>query len=109
MKVMKEKGVHEDCIHQIYRLLAQRLYNGTVLNQVPTDSEGRVRVDDYEMREDVQSEVAKLWEMVANENILKIGDVDGYNSDFLKLFGFGLNGVDYGADVPTDIPIVGLS
>jgi enoyl-[acyl-carrier protein] reductase/trans-2-enoyl-CoA reductase (NAD+) len=109
MKVMKAKGVHEDCIHQIYRLLAQRLYNNRPLNQVPTDSQGRVRVDDGEMREDVQSEVAKLWEMVANENVLQIGDVKGYNSDFLKLFGFGLNGVDYNADVPTDVPITGLS
>jgi enoyl-[acyl-carrier protein] reductase/trans-2-enoyl-CoA reductase (NAD+) len=68
-----------------------------------------VRVDDGEMREDVQQEVGKLWEMVANENVLQIGDVKGYNSDFLKLFGFGLNGVDYTTDVPTDVPITGLS
>ena len=54
MKVMKAKGLHEDCIHQIYRLLAQRLYNGTSLEKVPTDPQGRVRVDDHEMREDVQ-------------------------------------------------------
>src|SRR5208282_2859163 len=101
MKVMKAKGVHEDCIHQIYRLLDKRLYNGLPLNQVPTDPQGRVRIDDHEMREDVQQEVAKLWEMVANENVNQIGDVKGYNSDFLKLFGFGLKGVDYNADVPT--------
>ena len=88
---------------------AQRLYNDRPLSQVPTDPEGRVRVDDYEMREDVQSEVGKLWEMVANENLYQIRDVKGYNSDFLKLFGFGLKGVDYNADVPTDIPIAGLS
>jgi len=109
MKVMKAKGIHEDCIHQIYRLFAQRLYNGRPLNQVPTDTYGRVRIDDYEMREDVQREVGKLWEMVANENLLQVGDVKGYNSDFFKLFGFGLSGVDYNADVPADVPIAGLS
>ena len=108
MKVMKAKGLHEDCIHQIYRLFAQRLYNNRPLDQIPTDTSGRVRVDDYEMREDVQVEVGKLWEIVANENVLQIGDVKGYNSDFLKLFGFGLKGVDYNADVPTDVPIEGL-
>src|ERR1700733_4496848 len=90
MKVMKAKGLHEECIHQIYRLFAQRLYIGRPLNQVPTDTSGRVRVDDHEMRADVQSEVGKLWEIVANENLNQIADVKGYNSDFLKLFGFGL-------------------
>jgi enoyl-[acyl-carrier protein] reductase/trans-2-enoyl-CoA reductase (NAD+) len=68
-----------------------------------------VRIDDHEMREDVQQEVGKLWEIVANENLSQIADVTGYNSDFLKLFGFGLKGVDYEADVPTDVPIAGLS
>jgi enoyl-[acyl-carrier protein] reductase / trans-2-enoyl-CoA reductase (NAD+) len=109
MKVMKAKGVHEDCIHQIYRLFAQRLYNNRPLSQVPTDPQGRVRIDDYEMREDVQREVNKLWEIVSDENILEISDVQGYNSDFLKLFGFGLSGVDYNADVPSHVPISGLS
>jgi enoyl-[acyl-carrier protein] reductase/trans-2-enoyl-CoA reductase (NAD+) len=109
MKVMKAKGLHEDCIHQIYRLFAQRLYNGRPLNNIPADTEGRVRIDDYEMREDVQQEVGKLWEIVANGNILQIGDVAGYNSDFLKLFGFGLKGVDYEADVSPDVPIAGVS
>jgi enoyl-[acyl-carrier protein] reductase / trans-2-enoyl-CoA reductase (NAD+) len=109
MKVMKAKGVHEDCIHQIYRLFTQRLYNGRPLNQIPTDAQGRVRIDDYEMREDVQQEVNKLWEIVDNENLSQIADVKGYNSDFLKLFGFGLGGVDYNADVHAQVPINGLS
>ncbi|MDE1921343.1 MAG: trans-2-enoyl-CoA reductase family protein [Candidatus Omnitrophica bacterium] len=109
MKVMKAKNVHEDCIHQIYRLFSQRLYNGLPLDKVPTDTQGRVRIDDYEMREDVQVEVGKLWKIVGNENLSQIADVEGYNKDFLKLFGFGLNGVDYDADVPADIPIAGLS
>lgn len=108
MKVMKAKGVHEDCIHQIYRLFGQRLYNNRPLSQIPTDDQGRVRVDDWEMREDVQSEVSNLWSIVANENLNQIADVKGYNSDFLKLFGFGLSTVDYNADVATDVPIEGL-
>ncbi len=109
MKVMKAKGLHEDCIHQISRLFAQRLYNDRPLGQIPTDAQGRVRIDDYEMREDVQTEVGKLWAIVSNANLAQIADVQGYNSDFLKLFGFGMNGVDYNADVSADAPIAGLS
>jgi enoyl-[acyl-carrier protein] reductase/trans-2-enoyl-CoA reductase (NAD+) len=105
MKVMKAKGVHEDCIHQIYRLFGHRLYNGQPLTSVPVDQKGRVRVDDWEMRADVQEEVTALWAKVANENVVAIGDVDGYNSDFLKLFGFGFNGVNYAADVEAQVPI----
>jgi len=109
MKVMKAKGVHEDCIHQIYRLLDQRIYNGLPLNQIATDSHGRIRIDDCEMCADIQYKVGKLWEIVSDENILQIGDVKGYNNDFLRLFGFGLNGVDYHADVATQVPIAGLN
>ncbi len=106
MQVMKAKNVHEDCIHQIQRLFAQRLYNGRPLTEVPTDKEGRIRVDDWEMREDVQAEVAKNWTMVSDANVHQIGDVEGYNKDFLKLFGFGLSGVDYNADVDPQVPLV---
>jgi enoyl-[acyl-carrier protein] reductase/trans-2-enoyl-CoA reductase (NAD+) len=109
MKVMKAKGVHEDCIHQIYRLFDQRIYNGLPLDRIVTDSQGRIRIDDCEMCADIQNKVAKLWEIVSSENVLQIGDVKGYNSDFLKLFGFGLNRVDYHADVPTQVPIAGIS
>lgn len=109
MKIMKAKGVHEDCIHQIHRLFAHRLYNSRPLGQIPTDSQGRVRIDDHEMREDVQREVAKLWEIVSDGNVSQIADVEGYNKDFLKLFGFGLKGVDYEADVASDVPIEGIS
>jgi len=109
MKVMKAKGVHEDCIHQMYRLFDSRLFNGISLDQIVTDNKGRIRIDDCEMCWDIQRQVAKLWETVSSENILQIGDVKGYNNDFLKLFGFGLHGVDYEADVPTVVPIDGLS
>jgi len=102
MKVMKKKGVHEDCIHQIYRLFAERLYTG---KDIITDEQGRIRVDDWELREDIQKEVQELWKQVSTENVKQIADVEGYHSDFLKLFGFGLKGVDYDADVQVDLPL----
>jgi enoyl-[acyl-carrier protein] reductase/trans-2-enoyl-CoA reductase (NAD+) len=95
-KVMKEKGIHEDCIQQIDRLFRTQMYNGGCLNY---DEEGRVRVDDWEMRPDVQETVAWLWPKVTTETIDELTDFDGYQENFLKLFGFGLPGVDYEADV----------
>jgi enoyl-[acyl-carrier protein] reductase/trans-2-enoyl-CoA reductase (NAD+) len=105
MKVMKAKGIHEDCIHQIYRLFHDRLYNGRAFNTIPVDSEGRVRVDDLEMREDVQKEVNAVWKTVSTANVNQIADVKGYEDDFLKLFGFGLKGVNYDADVNVELPL----
>lgn len=96
MKVMKDKGLHEECIHQMTRLFAERLYTG---KPVPVDDEGRIRVDDWEMRDDVQAEVAKIWQNVSSENVKALADVKGYHEGFLKLFGFGVAGVDYNADV----------
>lgn len=96
MKVMKAKGIHEDCIHQIVRLFRERLYTG---GPVPVDEQGRIRVDDWEMRDDVQKEVQQGWRRVDSENLRDVADLDGYHEDFLKLFGFGLAGVDYDADV----------
>ncbi len=96
MKILIKKGLHEECIHQMARLFGQRLYTG---KPVPVDAQGRVRVDDWEMREDVQSEVATAWSNVTTENVKQVADVVGYHKDFLKLFGFGLKNVDYGADV----------
>ena len=97
-KVMKEKGVHEGCIEQLQRLFATRLYaDGGVV----TDGDGLIRLDDWEMREDVQQAVAELWPEVSSENLEEVTDFAGYQSDFLKLFGFGLPGVDYEADVDT--------
>ena len=88
MKVMKQKGVHENCIEQIYRLFSKRLYAG---NSIPLDSEGRIRIDDFEMREDIQREVNELWKKVSSQNVKDIADVQGYQEDFLKLFGFGFS------------------
>ncbi len=105
MKVMKAKDCHENCIQQIFRLFHDRLYNNRPFAQIPTDPEGRVRIDDWEMRHDVQEEVTKLWNIVANENLNAVGDVAGYNDDFLRLFGFNLKDVNYEADVEVIIPL----
>ena len=95
-KVMKEKGLHEGCIEQMQRLFATRLYadGGAV-----TDQDGLIRLDDWEMRDDVQRAVAEWWPNVTSDNLEDVTDFDGYQADFLKLFGFGLRGVDYEADV----------
>jgi enoyl-[acyl-carrier protein] reductase/trans-2-enoyl-CoA reductase (NAD+) len=101
-KVMKAKGLHEGCIEQIHRLFADRLYNGA---QPQLDDDGRVRIDDWEMREDVQQEVAGLWNQVTTENLPELSDIQGYRAEFLKLFGFGLPGVDYEAEVEPVEPL----
>ena len=93
-KIMKAKNIHEGCIEQIQRLYAERLYTDTL----SLDNKGRVRIDDWEMRDDVQAEVAKLWEQATTDNILSISDLKGYEQDFLNLFGFGFDGVDYAAE-----------
>lgn len=98
-KVMKEKGVHEGCIEQVNRLFRERLYTG---GDTPVDAEGRVRVDDREMREDVQAEIERLWGKVETSNLAEWADGAGYRDDFLRLFGFGIDGVDYAADVPEE-------
>ncbi|MBZ5855553.1 enoyl-ACP reductase FabV [Flavihumibacter profundi] len=104
-KTMKEKGIHEGCIEQIQRLFKERLYTG---NGVPTDEKGRIRIDDWEMRKDVQDKVAELWSLATTENLPEIGDLQGYKSDFLNLFGFGFADVNYAKDVNENITIDGL-
>lgn len=94
-KLMKEKGIHEGCIEQIQRLYADRVFSG---KEIPLDDKGRIRIDDWEMRDDIQAEIAKLWEIATTENLPVIGDLAGYKQDFLNLFGFGFEGVDYLAD-----------
>ena len=95
-KVMKEKGIHEGCIEQMYRLFSDRLYGK---GKTPTDDQGRIRVDDWEMREDVQAEVQKLWDQVDSGNLEELGDMEGYRSEFLQLHGFSVEGIDYEAEV----------
>lgn len=101
-KTMKAKGIHEGCIEQIQRLFQDRLFSG---KDIPVDEKGRIRIDDWEMRDDVQSEVEDLWNKVTTENLSQLGDLDGYKKEFYQLFGFDVEGVDYAkeADEMTQI------
>jgi len=94
-KVMKEKNIHEGTIEQMQRLFAERLY---ALGDVPLDERGRIRLDDLEMRPDVQAEVTELWRQATTENLAEISDIAGYRDDFFRLFGFNFPEVDYEAD-----------
>lgn len=94
-KVMKEKGLHEGCIEQMYRLVHDRL----CCEDVVTDENRLIRLDDYEMKPEVQDAVAGLWKQVSKDNIGEIGDIDGYWQEFYEIFGFRMDGVDYEADV----------
>lgn len=99
-KVMKEKGIHEGCLEQMDRMFRTRLYSG---KPVETDPEGRIRMDDWELREDVQSAVDKLWPVVTTENGSTHADIAGYRGDFHRLYGFSIAGVDYAKDVPESL------
>jgi enoyl-[acyl-carrier protein] reductase/trans-2-enoyl-CoA reductase (NAD+) len=102
-KLMKAKGTHEGCIEQIQRLFSTQLYNG----KSPTlDDAGRVRIDDLEMQPAIQAAVREIWPTVTTANLVEKTDIAGYRSEFLKLFGFGLAGVDYEADVEPHVPMV---
>ncbi|MCG6944529.1 MAG: trans-2-enoyl-CoA reductase family protein [Deltaproteobacteria bacterium] len=99
-KVMKEKNLHEGCIQQIYRLYHDFLF----ADSAPTlDDRGRIRLDDWEMRQDVQKKVAEMWQEVTTENLSQLADIDGLRQEFLRHHGFGMPGVDYGRDVEPDI------
>jgi enoyl-[acyl-carrier protein] reductase/trans-2-enoyl-CoA reductase (NAD+) len=101
-RIMKEKGTHEGTIEQTRRLF-ERMYASTALE---TDDKGRLRLDDWEMRDEVQREVDRLWPTITTENLNQLTDFKGYQEEFLKLFGFGLPGVDYDAEVE---PVVEFS
>ena len=94
-KVMKERGTHEGCIEQIQRLFVECLYSANPR----LDAEGRARVDNLELEPSVQAEVEQIWAQVTEENLFQTTDYQGHHEDFLKLFGFGVPGVDYEADV----------
>lgn len=105
-KTMKEEGIHEGCIEQIQRLYSERLYRDD--DTIPVDEKGRIRIDDWEMREDVQEKVAQLWENATTETLPEIGDLEGYRNDFHNLFGFGFKEVDYNADTNEIVPIASI-
>ena len=94
-KVMKAKKLHEGCIEQMARLFTDKLFVETPI----TDEKGQIRLDDWEMREDVQKEVMDIWEQVNSDNVRELADVEGYREDFYHLFGFQFDNVDYTQDV----------
>lgn len=101
-KVMKEKGIHEGCIEQIERLFKDYIYTSQPL---PLDANGRIRLDDWEMRPDVQAQISALWPKITTENLEQLTDIEGYRDDFYRLFGFNAKGVDYDAPVDPDVKI----
>ncbi len=106
-KVMKEKGIHEGTIEQMQRLFAERLY--TADGVVPLDENGRIRIDDLEMRDDVQKEVDDLWKIVTSENINEISDIKGYRDEFFQLFGFNYDNIDYEKDTNELVTVPSIS
>jgi enoyl-[acyl-carrier protein] reductase/trans-2-enoyl-CoA reductase (NAD+) len=101
-RVMKEKGLHQGCIEQMRQLALDYLAEG---RPIPTDEDRLIRLDDRELRDDVQSAVAALWEQVTTENLRELSDIEGFRRDFRQLFGFQIEGVDYEAPVETEIPL----
>ncbi len=104
-KLMKEKGIHEGCIEQMTRLFKDHYGS----SKGPTlDAQGRIRIDDWEMREDIQEAVREVWEKVSTTNIDEVSDFAGYQSEFYRLFGFGIEGIDYEKEVDPVRPIPSL-
>ena len=103
-KEMKRDGSHEGCIEQLYRLFTECLYS----DSPRTDAEGRLRVDELELRPEIQTAVAEAWSKISTENLGELTDFVGYKHEFLKLFGFDIEGVDYDADVDPDVQIAHL-
>lgn len=104
-KVMKNIGNHEGCIEQMYRLFNEKLTN----SKIPVDSENRIRLDDYEMQENVQTEVTNFWSKINDENVNEMADIEGYWDDFFNMFGFNVSGVDYEKEIDIDVKIPSLN
>ncbi len=100
-KAMKARGLHEGCIHQMDRLYRDFLFSG---GEIPLDNQGRIRLDDLEMRPDVQRAVAEAWARVTPESLTRYADLQGFREEFLRHHGFGMPGIDYSQPVdPTTI------
>jgi enoyl-[acyl-carrier protein] reductase/trans-2-enoyl-CoA reductase (NAD+) len=104
-KIMKEKGTHEGCIEQIYRLFHDHLYPGQPLSR---KVEGYIRIDDLEMQKEIQDKIVALWPQITSENLLELTDIKGYCDDFYKLFGFNFPELDYNQDVDPQVKIESL-
>jgi enoyl-[acyl-carrier protein] reductase/trans-2-enoyl-CoA reductase (NAD+) len=103
-KEMKAEGSHEGCIEQLYRLFTEGLY----CDNPRLDNEGRLRMDELEMRPNIQDKVAESWAKISTENLHSLTNFEGYKQDFLGLFGFNIAGVDYEADVNPEVAIANL-
>lgn len=99
-RIMKEKGLHEGCMEQIHRLFTTQLYKEDG-SAATTDEARRLRLDDWELRDEVQQACTELWPTITTENLFELTDYQDYKDEFLQLFGFGVEGVDYEADVDT--------
>jgi enoyl-[acyl-carrier protein] reductase / trans-2-enoyl-CoA reductase (NAD+) len=95
-RVMKDANVHENCIEHIDRLFRSQIYDGVPLR---LDDAGRIRMDDWELAESIQQETKRRWAVATTENLPRLGDLEGFRADFLKIFGFGFPGVDYDEDL----------
>ncbi len=95
-KVMKEKNIHEGCIEQMQRMLHEKIYNG---KGVITDAQQRIRIDDWEMRDDVQKEVLRAWNIVSDDTVSTYADIEGFTREFYNIHGFMWNGIDYEQEV----------
>lgn len=100
-KVMKQKGLHEGCIEQMWRLFANYL----CVDKFELDSAQRIRLDDWEMRAEIQAEVAKIWPEIQTDNLTQLSDIDGYRTEFYQLFGFSVDKIDYATDVDINVNI----
>lgn len=100
-KVMKAAGIHEGCIEQINRLFRTQLFNGGAAKNL--DDTNRIRLDDWELRDDVQQQCIDIWPKVTTENLFELTDYASYKKEFLNLFGFELSGIDYEQDVNTEV------
>ncbi len=103
-KVMREQGIYESVIEHIYRMFAKSIYG----NEAEYDNEGRLRMDSWELRDSVQQKCKDLWPKVTTENLFELSDYADYKKQFLQLFGFECDGVDYSADVNPDVAIDNL-
>lgn len=101
-KIMKALGTHEGCIEQIDRLFREHLYAAQPKSR---DAEGYIRIDDWEMRKEVQEKIAELWPQITTENLSQLTDIKGYCDDFYRLFGFNISGVNYDVDVDPVVKI----
>ncbi len=100
-KVMEEEGMQEGCIEQMQRLFAENICSA----DTKLDDKQRIRMDDWELKAEVQKEVADAWGKVVTENLEQLSDIEGCRKEFYQLFGFQVDGVDYNADVDINVPI----